>query len=165
MARIKASVRKATEARLRRVAHAATVFIDGDDFVAVPVDPKLNTGDDYQVNHEPFIRVKRTLMKLKRLEAGDVGVTTWRPFGPGQAEQVVPVDIHPLAVRPGNHPIPPAMAEAFAGRTAVHEQAYQGHPMLSVCAPIRNSMEEVVGVVEVSASLEPERFKVDQLDY
>jgi hypothetical protein len=165
MARIKASVRKQTEARLRRVAHAASVLLDGEEFKAVPIDPALNTGDDYRVDHEKFIRVKRTLLKLKRLEEGDVGLTTWRPFGEGQAEQVVPVDLHPLPVRPGNHPISPAMAAAFGGGTALQELTCEGHPVLSICAPIRDSMEDVVGVVEVFGSLVPEQFKVDQLDY
>jgi len=162
--RVKQSVRRDTEQRLRRVAHAATVFIDGDAFKAVPVDPDLNTGDDYRVDHGCFLDVKRALLKLKRLDDGDVGLTTWRPFK-GEAEQVVPVDMHPRPVRPGNHPITPAMADAFEGRTAVQEFELHGCPILSVCAPIRDSMEDVVGVVEVFGSLAPDRFRVDLLDH
>jgi hypothetical protein len=128
------------------------------------VDPKLNTGDDYRVDHEKFIVVKKALLRLKRLEPGDIGVLTWRRFGQ-EADITVPVDSHPCAVRPGNHPVTPAMAEAFAGRTAVQELDWRGCPLLSVCAPIRDSLDDVVGVVEVFASLAPERLRMDQLRY
>jgi hypothetical protein len=158
--RVKPAVRRETEARLRRIARAGEVFVDGEAFKNVVVDPALNTGDDYRVNHEEFIKVKQALIKLKRIEPGDVGVVSWRRFGE-EADMVVPVDSHPLQVRPGNHPISEAMAEAFAGRTAVQDLEMRGHPLLSVCAPIRDSLDEVVGVVEVFGSLVPERFKVD----
>lgn len=162
--RVKSSVRAATEARLRRIARAATVLVDGEAFKGIPIDPALNTGDDYQVDHEKFLTVKRTLMKLKRLDDGDIGVISWRPFKDGQAEIVVPVDLHCCAVRPGNHPIKPAMAEAFAGRTAVHEWEFRGFPILAVCTPILDSLEDVVGVVEVYASLVPDRFRINMLE-
>ncbi|HOX08195.1 MAG TPA: hypothetical protein PK280_17500 [Planctomycetota bacterium] len=164
--KINARVRRETEERLRRLARAASVLVDGDAFKAVPVDPAINTGDDYRVDHEKFIAVKKTLMKIKRLEDGDAGIITWRRFK-DQADITVPVDSHPCAVRPGNHPITPAMAEAFEGRTAVQELdwPWRGCPILSVCAPIRDSMDDVVGVVEVFASLTPDRVTVDMLRY
>jgi len=162
--KVNAKLRRETEERLRRLARAATVLVDGDAFKAVPVDPDLNTGDDYRVDHEKFIAVKKTLLKLKRLEPGDVGVMTWRRFK-DQADITVPVDSHPCAVRPGNHPVTQAMAEAFEGRVAVQELEWRGCPLLSVCAPIRDSLDDVVGVVEVFASLAPERLAVDMLRY
>lgn len=162
--RVKASVRTQTEQRLRRIARAGTVFVDGEAFKAIPVDPAHHTGDGYQVNHEAFIAVKRALMKLKRLEDGDIGVVSWRPFGDGQADLVLAVDLHCCPVRPGNHPIKPAMAEAFAGRTAVHEWEFRGYPILAVCAPIVDSMEDVVGIVEVYASLVPDTFRINVLE-
>jgi len=162
--KVTAKFRRETEERLRRVARAAEVFIDGEAFKGIPVDPALNTGDDYRVDHEKFIAVKKTLLRLKRLEPGDVGVITWRRFR-DQADITVPADAHPCAVRPGNHPVTPAMAEAFAGRVAVQELDWRGCPLLSVCAPIRDSLDDVVGVVEVFASLAPERLRVDTLRY
>ncbi len=177
--RVKASVRRQTEQRLRRLARAATVFIDGEAFKAIPLRPELNTGDDYAVDHDRFIAVKRTLLKLKRIEDGDVGVTTWRPWAGGSAqaapapaiedaeqmEQVCPVDMHELTVRPGNHPVSAAVASAFRGQTAVQQIQIRGFPVLSICAPIRDSLEDVVGAVELFASLAPDQFKVDMLDY
>ena len=75
----------------------------------------------------------------------------------------MPVDTYPLSVRPGNHPITPAMAEAFGGRTAVQEREMRGVPVLSVCAPIRDSLNDVVGILEVFTSLAPERWTVSAL--
>jgi hypothetical protein len=163
--KVKASIRRETEQRLRRLARAGSVLVDGEAFKGIPLRPELNTGDDYAVDHDKFLTVKRTLMKLKRLEDGDVGVTSWRPWPGGQMEQVCPVDVHPLPVRPGNHPLSPAVAAAFEGKTGVQELELRGHPVLSVCAPIVDSMNDVVGVVEVFASLVPETFKVDMLNY
>jgi hypothetical protein len=162
--KVPARFRAETEARLRRVARAGSVFIDGEAFKALVLDPDLNTGDDYRVDHEKFIAVKKTLLKLKRLEDGDVGVVTWRRFQ-DQADQVMPVDAHPCASRPGNHPVSPAMAEAFAGKVAVQELEFRGAPVLSVCAPIRDSLDDVVGALEVFASLVPEKLRVDLLRY
>ena len=162
--RVKPAVRRETEARLRRVARAAEVFVDGDAFREFVLKPELNTGDQYLVDHEKFIAVKQTLFKLKRLEPGDVGVVTWRRFGE-EADNCLPIDSHPKAVRPGNHPISEAMARAFAGETAVQDLEFRGYPLLSVCAPIRDSLDDVVGVVEVFASLVPDRFKVDSQGY
>jgi len=163
--KVKASVRRQTEERLRRLARAATVLIDGEAFAGIPLRPELNTGDDYAVDHEKFLTVKRTLLKLKRLEDGDLGVTTWRRWADGQMEQVCPVDVNPLAVRPGNHPMSPAVAAAFDGNVGVQELQMRGQPILSVTAPIRDSMEDVVGVVELCASLAPQRFQMDLLNY
>lgn len=163
--KVKKSVRRATEERLRRLARAGAVLIDGETFKGIPLNPELNTGDDYAVDHDKFLAVKKVLLKLKRLEDGDVGVTTWRPWPGGQMEQVCPVDVHPLPVRPGNHPLTPAVADAFQGRLAVQELQLRGYPVLSACAPITDSMSDVVGVVEVFASLAPDRFKVDMLNH
>jgi hypothetical protein len=75
----------------------------------------------------------------------------------------MPMDRHPKGVK-GLHPITLAMGEAFAGGTAIEEQE-MGVPFLSVYAPIRDSQEDVVGVVEVYGSLAPDKLKVDTLDY
>jgi len=163
--RINAGFRRETEARLRRIARVAEVFVDGDAFKAFPRNPEQNAGDEYSVHDDKFITVKQQLFKLKRVEVGDIGVVTWRRFGDGEADQCLPVDNHPLKATKGNHPISKAMAEAFAGGTAVQELEWRGCPLLSVCAPIRDSLDDVVGVVEIFASLIPEQLKVDALDY
>jgi hypothetical protein len=164
MARIRASVRRETEQRLRRLAHAATVLIDGEAFRRIPLRPELNTGDDYAVDHASFLAVKQMLMKLKRLEDGDVAITSWRKWKDTEMEQVCPVDLHHLQVRPGNHPISQAHAAAFNGETACYAFELRGEPALAVCAPIRDSMDDVAGVVEIFASLAPERMRAGLLE-
>ena len=160
--KVNPSIRKQTEARLRRIARIGEVFVDGDTFKDVVKKPEMNTGDEYCVNHAKHIAIKQTLLKLRRIEEGDIGVVAWRPFK-DQADLTVPVDVHPLSVRPGNHPISPAMAEALAGRVGVQELSMRGFPLLSVCAPIRDSLDDVVGILEVYASLVPKVFRVNKM--
>ncbi len=106
--RVKPALRRETEARLRRIARAGEVFINGDAFRDFVLKPELNTGDQYLVDHGKFIDVKQTLFKLKRLEPGDVGVITWRKFGE-EADNCLPCDSYPKTVRPGNHPMSEAV--------------------------------------------------------
>jgi hypothetical protein len=156
--RVKPAVRRETEARLLRAARAAEVFVDGDAFKNVARKPELNTGDQYCVNHEEFIKVKQALLNIKRLEPGDVAALTWRPFN-DEVDIVVPVDTGPLSVRPGNHPMTPEMKRALAGETIVLERTLRQWPLLCVLSPIRDSLDEVVGVTEVFASLVPDKFQ------
>ena len=170
--KVPAKVRAEVEARLRRLARAGEVFVDGEIFKAILPDPAVNGGDDYRVDEAKFIPVKQALFKLKRLEPGDCSAQTWRRFrfkdrdGAEKdcAAVVVPLDPHPKDVK-APHPVSPAMEEAFQGRTAIEEQEFRGGPILSVYAPIRDSLEDVVGVVEVFGSLAPEKSRVDMLDY
>jgi hypothetical protein len=157
--KIPSAVRRATEARLRRIARIGEVFVDGDAFKGVPLKPEINTGDEYLVDHEKFLAVKQALLKLRRIEPGDIGVQLWRPFK-DQADICVPVDIHPLAVRPGNHPLTPAMRRALNGRTGVQTLYHRDVPLLSVCAPLRDSLDDIVGILEVYASLVPRVLQV-----
>lgn len=162
---ITSQMRRATEERLRRIARAGEVFIDGDAFKGIVINPELASGDDYRVDHEKFIRVKEALFKLKRLEPGDVAVMTWRRHKDVAALTVL-VDFDPnRRPYPGKFPVTAAMAAAFEGRTAVQELDFGGVPVLSVCAPIRDSLDEVVGVLEVFASLQPDRLQANLINY
>lgn len=170
--RVPAKVRSETEARLARIARAGEVFLDGDAFKAVLPDPEVAGGDDYRVDDALFVAIKKTLFKLKRLEAGDCSAQAWRRLRAKDKDGserdavalVVPVDPHPKDVKSA-HPVGPAVAEAFEGRVSVEEGEFRGVPILSVYAPIRDSLEDVVGVVEVYASLAPDKLRVDCLDY
>lgn len=171
MAKVRVSVktRREVEARLRRIARAGEVFLDGEALRELFPDPSINTGDDYRVDDERFITLKKALFKLKRLDEGDCSAQVWRRFenpktGEPGATLAVPVDPHPHEVK-GVHPVSEAMDAAFGGGTGVEEQIFRGVPILSVYAPVRDSFEDVVGVVEVFASLAPDRLRVDTLDY
>ena len=80
MAKIRVTVktRRETEARLARIAHAGEVFLDGEALRELFPDPAINTGDDYRVDDDKFVALKRTLFKLKRLDEGDVSAQVWR---------------------------------------------------------------------------------------
>lgn len=170
--RVSAKVRKEVEARLRRIARAASVLVDGELFKNIVIDPQFYTGDDYQVDEVKFIPVKQMLFKLKRIEDADYTLTGWRRIriknkeGVEQdaAAIVMPIDIHPKDVKSA-HPITPAMQEAFSGGVGLEDGMLRDYPILSVFAPIRDSFEDVVGVVEVFASLVPEKLSVNTLKY
>ena len=161
--RVSAKVRRETEAGLRRLARAAGVFLDGDVLKRMVVDPAIHSGDDYRVDDDAFVALKKTLFKLKRIREGDASLQIWRKAADGAAVAIA-MDRHPRDPK-ALHGICPAMAEAFAGGTAVEELEFGGVPILSVYVPVRDSMEDVVGVVEAYGSLAPQRLKVDTLDY
>ncbi|MBA4386501.1 MAG: hypothetical protein C0404_00890 [Verrucomicrobia bacterium] len=170
--RVSAKVRTEVENRLRRIARAGSVFVDGELFKGIVHDPAVFTGDDYQVDETKFIPVKQTLFKLKRIEEGDHSAQVLRRIKvkdkDGVEKDVVaivmPIDIHLKDVK-SVHPISPAMQEAFDGRMGVEEQELRGVPILSVYAPIRDSFEDVVGIIEVFGSLAPDKWAVDTLKY
>jgi hypothetical protein len=152
------------EGRLRRIAWIGEIFLDGDAFREVVLTPEELHGDDYMVDHDKFIQLKQVLFKLKRVEPGDLGLVTWRPYGDEMALTIM-VDAHPLySARPGNYPMLPAMNEAMAGRVGVNESKSGERPVLSVYGPIRDSLDNVVGVLELFASLNPDEYRVDRFD-
>ncbi len=161
--RVSAKVRKETEAGLRRLAHAAGVFIDGDVFKQIVVDPELYTGDDYRVDDDRFAEVKKILFKLKRISECDASLQLWQKCQDGAAI-VMPMDRHPKGVK-ALHPITLAMGEALAGGTAIEEQEIDNVPFLSVYTPIRDSLEDVIGIAEVYGSLAPDKYAIDTLRY
>ncbi|PYV07525.1 MAG: hypothetical protein DMG07_28515 [Acidobacteria bacterium] len=77
---------------LDEVARVATVMIDGDlcqrimtpralERMRTP-DPRDRwaAGDNFDVHHEPYIRTKKTLMRLARLVPYPCDVNLWMPF-------------------------------------------------------------------------------------
>lgn len=166
------AVRLRTEERLRRLAWAGEVLIDGELFKGIVRDPAVCGGDDYRVNEENFIPIKRMLFKIRRLEReADASLVTWRRYRCADkdghereaAVMVVPLDSHPKDVK-GVHSISPAMERAFRGHMAVEVQATRtGERILSVYAPIRDSFEDVVGVSEVFAALPLKRTRAPKV--
>ncbi len=163
---ISKSLRKATRDRLKRVAHAGTVFLDGEAFRETFFDPKQGAvcaeepdreDPQYHVDHGKFITIKKTLFKLKRLESEPVALMTWRPFLDDRVKIAIAMDVHPVSVvRPGTQPINDAMRRALGGETVEQEYEFRDRPVLSLLTPIRDSFEDVVGVLEVYAPLVPE---------
>lgn len=161
---------EAMERELDSAARVASVMIDGDvcqrivtrramaSILEVNPRDKWLASDNYDVNHEPFIQTKKTLARLAQLVPFPSDVNLWMPI-PGQPER-----IH-IVVRGVNETsqfwpwgalhqeTPAAMKRVLdSGQRLV---AKEKPGFISVLAPVRNSLGDVVGLVEVVARIKP----------
>src|SRR5512134_1649873 len=87
---------------LDNVARTASVMVDGDQVRRIPTDRSMQSilkkhprdpwaaSDNYDVNHEPFIAVKKTLIRLSHLCAScDVNLWTPIPSTPARIQIVI----------------------------------------------------------------------------
>ncbi len=156
---------------LQEIARVATAMVDGDvcQRIVTPRalefmnrrDPrdKWADSDNYDVNDAAFIATKKTLMRLATLATYPVDVNLWMPL-PGQ-----PPRIH-IVIRNKNEmsqfwqwgklyqPMFPKMQTVLqTGRTLT----VRNKPgFVSVLAPVRNSLGDVVGLVEVVTRAQPD---------
>ena len=162
------------EKEMDSVARIATVMVDGDlcqriqtkrslEFLLKtdPKDPWL-ASDNYDVDHEAFLRTKKTLMRLARLCPRECDVNLWMPVPgtPGKV-QVMIRNVYELSSfwKWGDlhQPMPPEMKTVLESgqRVIVHS----GRGMLSVLAPVYNSLNEIVGLVEVVSQQNRDRWE------
>jgi hypothetical protein len=151
------------KAEMDDMARIASVMVDGDLCERIvtprakkamitenPRDP-YQAGDNYDVEHAVFIQVKKTLTRLSRLVEYPADVNLWMPV------EGKPGYVH-IVIR-GSHEIsqfwpwgaliqemPPAMKSVLASGTRVTVTEKPGY--VSVLAPVRNSLGDIVGVVE-----------------
>lgn len=161
---------EAIERELDATARVASVMVDGDVCERIvtkralasildksPRD-KWMASDNYDVEHEPFHLTKKTLARLARLVPFPADVNLWMPI-PGQ-----PGRVH-IVIRGVNETsqfwpwgalhqeLPGAMKTVLeSGRRTV---AKEKPGMISVLAPVSNSLGDVVGLVEVAARIKP----------
>ena len=149
---------------LEEVARIASVMVDGDLCQRIMterasarltvVDPKNRwaASDDFDVNHENYIQVKKLLIRLSRLVPYPCDVNLWMPLekSPGKIQ---------ILIRNANEmsqfwtwgalhqDMTLAMREVIESgqRRTVAEKS----GMVSVLAPVSNSLGEIVGLVEV----------------
>lgn len=149
---------------LDEVARVASVMVDGDLCRRIMteraaarltvVDPKNRwaASDDFDVNHEYYIQVKKLLIRLSRLVPYPCDVNLWMPLekSPGKIQ---------ILIRNANEmsqfwtwgalhqDTTPAMREVLESgqRRTVAEKS----GMVSVLAPVSNSLGDIVGLVEV----------------
>ena len=155
-----------TAAALLELARLATIMVDGDlcqrivkpqaiqeMFQENPRD-KWGASDNYNVNHEPYIQIKKTLIRLSRTVDFPVDLNLWMPLPkPGK--------IH-IVIRQANEmsqfwtwgalfqDMHPAMKKTLATGQGV--TVTEKPPLISVLAPVKNSLGDVVGIIEVVAS-------------
>ena len=160
------SVQAIVEA-LSKVARIASVMVDGDEarrilteramhHLAHPdPDYRFLSADYYDVEHETFLRMKKTLLRLERLNDGPCSTALWVP--------VVGLDGYvTLAVQNGSihryyrfgqakMETPDEMRRCIEGKATVVAPLEQSSQTITVLAPILDSLGDVAGVVELSA--------------
>jgi len=153
-----AARRAAVEARLLELARVALALLDVDAVrdCILPAARVEISPDDFGYDIDLCNTVRRSLLRLERLSdlAPEVAIWRLRPDKPGLADLV-------LAGTEYTHqfsgwekfpiPIPPAMQTAFEGRPASVSSA-DGRS-LSVFAPLRDSLDDVVAVLELYTAL------------
>ena len=156
---------------LDAIAKTASVMVDGDvcqrivtprarDFMlSNPSRDKWAAADNYDVNSAAFISTKKTLIRLAQLADYPVDVNLWMPLTPDQS--VVHIVIRNKYEMSQFWPwgklsqtAPPVMLDVlkYGRRVTVAEKP----DFVSVLAPVRNSLGEIVGLVEVVSRLEPD---------
>ena len=159
-----------TAAALLELARLATILVDGDlcqrivkpqaiqeMFQENPRD-KWGASDNYNVNQDAYIQVKKTLIRLSRTVNFPVDLNLWMPL-PKEGK------IH-IVIRQANEmsqfwpwgalfqDMHPAMKKTLetGERLTVNEKP----PLVSVLTPVRNSLGDIVGIIEVAASAKPD---------
>jgi hypothetical protein len=164
MAAIAAAQEQVTES-LDRVARIATAMVDGDVCRRIETersrrfaeikDPRdrWRGADNYDVNHEAFIATKKTLTRLATLCDAACDVNLWMPDRGGV--QMAVRNVNELsqfwtfgAMR---QETPPEMKRVLATGERVTVRRRPG--MASVLAPVYDSLNDIVGLVEVAARM------------
>jgi hypothetical protein len=167
---VHAAAPAAQEKSLDEVARVATIMIDGDVCQHIVTaralehmlknDPRdeWQAGDNYDVNNDAFIQTKKTLIRLAMLASYPVNVNLWMPVPGTQDIQLVIFNKYNLSQFAGSEDnleqsMPPEMQQVLKTGTRLTVTRQPG--MLSVLAPVRNSLGDIVGLVEVVASTAP----------
>ncbi len=148
---------------LDEVARVATVMIDGDMCQRIMTDRALKrmfmddpkdmwaASDNFDVNHEPYIQTKKTLIRLSRLCSVPCDVNLWMPFGTNP-------DKIQILIRNANElsqfwpwgalhqDMIPEMKQVL--ETGERKTVMKKPGMISVLAPVHNSLGDVVALVE-----------------
>jgi hypothetical protein len=153
---------KKLTADLLEAGRVAAVMVDGELAKAIISEramgyiknpnPKYRfmTGDYFDVDHENFLRTKKTLLRLGRLVDFPCGTSLWIPV-PGRKKQVTCVVQNYKLHRyyrfgAASQPAPPEMLKCLRSGKVVLAPAHPDY--VTVLAPVRDSLGDVVGAVE-----------------
>ncbi len=154
---------------LEEVARVARLMVDGDvcERIMTPRalekmfanDPRDRWAgsDNFDVNHAPYVQIKKTLMRLARLLPYPVDCNLWMPFKdrPGKI-QILVRNKHEMSqfwtwgVLFQEQTA--EMAEVLASERP--KTVAQKGDWVSVLTPVSNSLGDIVGLVEVVSRLE-----------
>lgn len=161
----------AIDKQLDEIARVASVMVDGDvcQRIVTPralgfmskKDPRDQwaDSDNYDVDDAAFNRVKKTLIRLSMLADFPLDVNLWLP-APGTPARVQ------IAIRNRNElsqfwdwgklsqEMFPEMRTVLTTGKRVTVKQKTG--LISVLAPVRNSLDEIVGLVEVVTRVVPD---------
>jgi hypothetical protein len=156
MAKTKTKSRKSNpDARMRRlqeVVRLGQLFIEGDmiDQLLTEYGYTWTDPDNIDYNHEPFIAMKKVVMRLERtpVDGGDAFVNIWRrrPDDKTKAEPLLAgMRLSPIGrgIIEMTKPIRDALV---AGKQGVDRR---DDGTISIFAPIRDSMDRIAGAIEV----------------
>jgi hypothetical protein len=151
-------------AELESIARTATVMVDGDVCQRIvtpraleymlknPSRDRWADADNYDVNDAAFLTAKKTLIRLSRLVAFPVDVNLWLPIKRDFSQVHIVIrnryemsQFWPWGKLFQDTPMP-MLAVLRDGKTITVENK---DGFLSVLAPVRNSLDEVIGLVEV----------------
>jgi hypothetical protein len=154
---------KKMTADLREAARVASVMVDGElagriiseramKYIKNP-NPKYRhmTGDYYDVDHQNFLRMKKTLLRLGRLVDFPCGTSLWIPV-PGRKNQVTCV-VQNLKLHryyrfgAASSKVAPEMSKCLKTGKVVLAPARQY--LVTVLAPVRDNLGDVIGAVEL----------------
>ncbi len=156
---------------LDRVARIATVMLDGEVCRRVqtprsarmlletdPRDP-WKASDNFDVNDEAFIATKKTLMRLARLCPAACDVNLWMPVPSNPPRvQILIRNVHEMSQfwKWGDlhQEMPPEMKQVLDTGRRVTVRRRPG--MISVLAPIYDSLGDAAGLVEVVSETRPD---------
>lgn len=164
---------KRTETRrvleeLERLAHIAEVMVDGDQaarvitplashYIANPNPKHFHlAGDYYDVDHAAFLVMKKTLLRLERLVDFPCNATLWMRVA-GAPEWLTPVVQNGRLHRyyrfgEGRYKPVSEQATCLAKGRVVAAPVSGSKKYLTVLAPVRDSLGDVVGCVELTTS-------------
>jgi hypothetical protein len=156
--------RESMARELEAVARVATIMVDGDVcqrimteralkklFVIDPEDQWAGS-DNFDVNAEPFIQTKKTLMRLAKLRPYPIDCNLWMLFKENpQRIQILIRNQYEMSQfwtwGVLYQEIPTEMAEVLSSgkpKTVIGK-----NDLLSVLTPVYNSLGDIVGLVEV----------------
>lgn len=157
------------ELALDAIARTAGVMVDGDVCERIltpralefmlrnPSPDRWADADNYDVNDAAFLATKKTLMRLALLAEFPVDVNLWMPIKPGTVHVVIRNHYEMSQFWPWGklyQPTPAPMLEVLqkGHRLTVKEKS----GFISVLAPVKNSLDEIVGLVEVVTRITPD---------
>lgn len=150
------------EAELDAIARTASVMVDGDVCQRIvtpraleymlrnPSKDKWADADNYDVNDAAFLTTKKTLMRLALLAEYPVDVNLWMLIQPTEVHIVVRNHYEMSQFWPWgklHQPAPKQMLEVLKSGRRQTVKEKPGY--VSVLAPVRNSLDEIIGLVEV----------------